>query len=151
MILFFTIDNILSNFKESINELEKMIDKGNEEKENIKLKIQKLFTKIRNALNKREDELFLEVDKIYEYINEKENIAKENQRLLKKSKTSLEKGKELENEWNNNAKLNLMINTSLIIEKSLNDMNIIKEKIENSNNKNEKEKDFFPNLDINKF
>ena len=35
--------NISSNFEETIKELKKVIDKANEEKENIKLNIKKLF------------------------------------------------------------------------------------------------------------
>ena len=34
----------------------------NEEKEELKLKIQKIFTKIRNVINEREEKLLIEVD-----------------------------------------------------------------------------------------
>ena len=44
----------------------------NENKEELKEKIQKLFTKLRNVINDREDELLLEVDKKFNelYFNE---------------------------------------------------------------------------------
>ena len=52
-------------FEYSINELEILYEKINEKKESLKLKICKIFTKIRNILNEREDEILLEVDNIY--------------------------------------------------------------------------------------
>ena len=50
----------------------------------MKLEIQKVFTKIRSALNEREDYLILEVDKQYENAFFNEDIIKE----LKKVKNS---------------------------------------------------------------
>ena len=65
----------------------------NENKENLKLKIQKIFTKIRNSLNEREDKLQLEIDEKFnrDYFNE--NIMIESKKLPNKIKMSLEKGK----------------------------------------------------------
>ena len=54
------LSNILEN---SINELKQFVININEKKEELKFKIQKIFTQIRNSLNNREDELLLEVDK----------------------------------------------------------------------------------------
>ena len=48
--------------------MENISNKINEEKERIKIKIQKIFTEIRNAINLREDELFEEIDKIFDEI-----------------------------------------------------------------------------------
>ena len=59
------LENFQNIIDQSINELKKIVEKINENKENIKLKIQKIFTKIRTSLNDREDELLLEVDKQY--------------------------------------------------------------------------------------
>ena len=140
------LDNILKNCFHYLNEI---IDKSNEEKEKIKLKIQKLFTKIRNEINKREDELFLEVDKFYE-INDKINY-KENISLFTKSKALLEAGKKLENEWNNDKKLIYLINNSIQIEKTIKDTNIILEKINKVKDENKREFDFLANIDINQF
>ena len=61
----------------SINELKKIYEKINENKEEIKLKIQKTFTKLRNILNNREDELLLEVDNKFNNLFYKEDIIKE--------------------------------------------------------------------------
>ena len=40
------LDNLSNNLDESINELKKIFEKINEEKENMKIKIQKIFTKL---------------------------------------------------------------------------------------------------------
>ena len=52
------LENMSNNLKDKINELKNIFEKINENKENLKLKIQKIFTKIRNELNNREDELY---------------------------------------------------------------------------------------------
>ena len=64
--------------------------------------VQKTFTKLRNALNDREDKLLLEIDKKYNELFQNEEIIKESEKLPNKIKISLEKGKEIENNWNIN-------------------------------------------------
>jgi hypothetical protein len=56
------LEDLSNKFEQSINELKILFDKINENKETLKLKIQSIFTKIRNVLNEREDEILLEVD-----------------------------------------------------------------------------------------
>ena len=70
-----------------------MYEKIDKSKEELKRNIQKIFTKLRNALNDREDELLLEVDNKYNELNLNENIIKECDKLPNKIKISLEKGK----------------------------------------------------------
>ena len=143
------LEKNLSYFKDSLIELNKIIDKKNEEKEMIKIKIQRLFTKIRNELNKREDELYLQVDKNYEVY---ENINyKERAKLYKIAIKNLEKGKETENNWNNDKKLNFLINNCINIEKNIKDIHIIQEKINKLMEESEKEKDFYQNKDFEEF
>ena len=90
------------------------------------MKIQKIFTIIRNALNDREDELLLEIDKKYDNMYFNEDIIKQTEKLPNKIKNSLEKGKIIENEWNeNNNKLNSLIHDCINIENNINDINII--------------------------
>lgn len=72
------------------------------DKEAIKLDIQKTFTKIRSILNDREDQLLSEVDQKYDELFFSEDIVKESEKLPKKIEISLEKGKSIANEWNNN-------------------------------------------------
>ena len=59
------LENLSKSLEDLVKELKTMFEKINEDKEELKLKIQKIFTKIRNVLNEREDELLLEVDAKY--------------------------------------------------------------------------------------
>ena len=56
------LEELSKNFENSINELKLSIIKINDNKESIKKDIQKLFTKIRNEINNREDKLLEEVE-----------------------------------------------------------------------------------------
>ena len=67
-----------------------------------------MFTNIRNELNNREDELLLEVDKKFENNYFKEELIKESEKLPNKIKIALEKGKNIDKEYDKN-KLNLLI------------------------------------------
>ena len=145
------LEDLYNNLEQSINELKQIFENFNESKENLKLNIQKIFTKIRNTLNDREDELLLEVDKQYDNIYCNEEIIKEYEKLPNKTKIYIEKGKKIEKEWDKN-KLNSLINDCINIEKNIDEINKIKEKIKKCNsNKNIKIK-FNQNKDeINKF
>ena len=57
------------------------------------MEVQKVFTKLRNSLNDREDELLSDVDKNFGELFLNENIIKESEKLPNKIKVSLEKGK----------------------------------------------------------
>ena len=116
------------------------------------MKIQKIFTKIRNALNDREDQLLIEVDNKFEELYFNDELIKKSEKLPKKVKLSLENGKLTENEWKeDNNNLNYFINDCLNIENNLVEINNVKEKINKFNSIKEEIK-FFPeeekNLDI---
>ena len=68
------INNLSKTLYKSINELKIIFEKIKENKEELKLNIQKIFTKIRNELNNREDQLLLEVDEKYDDLFLKEEI-----------------------------------------------------------------------------
>ena len=99
------------------------------DRDNLKLKVQSIFTMIRNTINDREDEILSEIDNTFKntYFNEK--FIKTKEKLQKQIKLSLEKGKLIdeEKEWDYN-KLNSYINDCINIEKNIN--------IVNNNNKN---------------
>ena len=111
------LENILNNYQELIKELKIKFEKINESKEKLKLKIQEIFTKIRNIINDREDKLILEVDSYFDN-RFNENIIKESIKLPKKIKESIEKGKLINNEWKNK-KLNISINDYIKLENNI--------------------------------
>ena len=126
------LEDISINLEQKINELKLIYEKIEKSKEELKTNIQKAFTKLRSALNDREDELLQEVDNKYElYYNE--NIIKDCDKLPNKIKISLQIGKEIENNWNNN-QLNLLINNCINIENNIKNIKILNESIEKTNN-----------------
>ena len=114
----------------------------NEKKEKLKLDIQKIFTKLRSILNDREDKLLLDIDKKYEELYFNENIIKESEKLPNKIKESIDKGKLINNNWNNN-KLNSSINDCLNIENNICFINTINNNIKKCNSQ-KSEINFYP-------
>jgi len=122
------LEELSSKFNESFNEIKKIYDEINENKEKLKLKIQKIFTNIRNILNNREDELLDNINKEFENIYFKENIIKDIEKLPNKIKSSLEKCKNIDEMENNIYKL---IKESAEIENNINIINNINTNITN--------------------
>ena len=60
------LEEASKTIENSINKLKEIVRTVNESKEELKKKISIIFTKIRTVLNDREDELYLEVDNIYD-------------------------------------------------------------------------------------
>ena len=118
------------------NDIKILFEKISNNKESLKTNIQKIFTKIRNELEQREDELLLEVDKKFNDTFLKEEIMKESEKFPKKITNLLEKSKKLEKSWNNN-NLNSLINDCIYIENNLENIIKINEILQNFNlNKN---------------
>ena len=132
------LEELSKSLENSINELKKIIEKKNEEKEKLKLEVQNIFTKIRNALNEKEDDLLIQIDKEYGDLFINDNLVKESEKYPDKVNNSLEKGKNIDNEWNNN-KLSLMINDCINIENNINDINKINENIKKCYSNDKKE------------
>ena len=141
------------SIEQSMNDTKKIIDLLKYNKESLKTKIQKIFTKIRNEINKREDKLLLKVDQLYEQIFLKKDKIKEIEKLPERIKISLEKGKLTEEKWGEkNSKLNSLINNCIFIENNIKDIGILNEGIEKYNNNKKKKIDFNPdNYGIMKF
>ena len=119
-----------------------MFEKINKNKEELKKKILKVFTEIRTALNDKEDELLLKIDNYYENNYFNENTIKQYEKLPNKVNVSLEKGKLIEKEWNEE-KIISIINDCINIENSIQDINSINEKIKNWKNEGIKNNYFF--------
>ena len=123
------LEDLSKNLSDSIKELKTILDKIEERKEELKLKIQNIFTKLRTALNEREDELLLEVDNKYNDIFGKEDIIKESEKLPNKIKLSLEKGKLIDKDLNDNNKLSSIINNCINIEDNIKIISLINDNI----------------------
>jgi len=96
------LKDIENKFNENMKELKEFFKQIEKDKENLKISIQNIFTKIRNALNEREIQLLLEIDNIYnnKYFNE--DIIKKGEKLPKQIKLSLNQGQLIDKEWDNN-------------------------------------------------
>ena len=129
------LENLSINLEESINKLKKIFEKINVIKEDLKTKVQKVFTNLRNAINDREDKLLLDIDNKFDSLYLSEEIIKKAEKLPPKIKTSLEKGKLISIKWKDN-KLNSLINDCLNIEKNIEDIKNINERINKYNSFN---------------
>jgi hypothetical protein len=87
-----------------------------------------LFTKLRNALNNREDKIMLDIENKFDELFFNEDIIKQSEKLPNKIKKSLELGKITDEQWNEK-QLNHLINDCLNIENNIIEINILNEKI----------------------
>ena len=117
----------------------------------MKIKVQKIFTNLRNVLNNREDELLNEIDEKFNNLYGNEDIIRKGEKFPEKIKKSIEKGKSIENEFNNN-KLISVINDCISIENNINDISKINETIDKCKNNNKiKIKLYLNDEEINNF
>ena len=129
------LEEISKNIFESINKLKEIYQKINESKEEMKLKISATFTKIRNMINEREDQLLKELDNIYDNSYFKEDVIKKGEKLPNQIKALLEKGKLLNNEWNEENELIEKINKCINIENNIKIISEINDDINKYNSK----------------
>jgi hypothetical protein len=130
------LEGLENKFNESMKELKEIIQKVEKDKEELKLEVQKIFTKIRNAINDREDELLIKIDHLFNDIFVNDDIINNGEKLPKKIKLSLEKGKAINKDWDNN-NLNLYIYNCINIENNFKIVNDINDNINKCKN-NEK-------------
>ena len=131
-----TLEKLSKTIENSINEFKQIMEKINKNKEELKMEIIKKFTEMRNAINEREDKLLSEIDNRFN-----DSIFKEDNDFIKKSekfpnilKNSLDRGKKLNDEWdNNNEKLNSKINECIKIENSIKTIKELDESIKKYN------------------
>ena len=122
-----------NKIEDSINKLKEIFQKINEDKEKLKMDITKIFTKIRNTINEREDEILSEIDNKFDNLFLTEKLINQSEKLPDKIKKSLEKGILINNGWNESNKLNYKIQNCLDIENNISNINEINQKIENCN------------------
>ena len=141
-----TLEDLLKTLENYSNEIKIIYEKLNKDKEELKINIQKVFTKIRNALNDREDILLSEVDQKYNEIFMNEDTIKQSENLPGRARISLEKGKEIvdEKKWDNENIINSLINDCINIENEINEINKINTTIQKLNNYDKTEITFSP-------
>ena len=127
-----TLESLSNNLQQIIDEFKKTYEEINEKKEEIKIKIQKVFTNIRNEINKKEDELLLGVDKKFDVFSIKKDYIINFDNMPNKVKSSLDSGKMLEKSWNEK-KLNETLYNCLNIENNIKSINELNEKVKNNN------------------
>ena len=133
------LGNLSKNLDDIINKIKIISENLNQKKEELKLEMLNIFTKIRNILNERENELLLEIDKKFELFNFNDSIIKESEKLPKKVKSLLDIGKKVENELknNNNININSIIINSINMENAIKQIKRLNESIKNFEDKNE--------------
>ena len=124
------LEDLSNKLEESIKNLKNAFDNINERKEKIKIKFMEIFTKLRNALNQREDEILEDIDSEFSINFFGEDLVESAVKLPKKIKANLIKGNKIDNEGNDNNILNININDCIKIENNIKDIDIINQKIE---------------------
>ena len=144
-----SLEDISINLEQKAEDLKAIYEKIDKSKEELKTNIQKIFTKLRTALNDREDRLLQEVDNKFNELYFNEDIIKDCDKLPNKIKISIERGKEIENNWNKD-KLNLLINNCINIENNIQNIKLLNENIGKINNSKIDIKFYPPEEGINK-
>ena len=125
-----SLEELNTNIKSQIEELNKIYDKIVEDKEAVKLKIQKIYTQLRNMINEQEDKLLFEIDRKFKKIYFKEKFVKQCAELPKKIKNTLIEGNAINKEWDEK-KLNYLINGCINIENNIETINQMNKAINN--------------------
>ena len=125
------LKNNRTTFDSLINKLKQAYKEISDKKEKLKIRIQKFFTKIRNEINKREDQLLLIVEQVYENYFFNKNFSKDIDKIENKLNLSINKGMLVSNEYNND-EINFisLINDCILIEDCIKEINYLKENYE---------------------
>ena len=145
------LEDFSKTIDDSLNKLKELIKNIDENKDELKKKISEVFTKIRSALNEREDELFLKVDNLLENNFIKEYQIKKLEKEPNRIKLYLEKGKIINEDWNDNNKLIGNIYNCVNIENDIKNIMEIKESIKKYNTEEMIIKFNIDENDLNKF
>ena len=126
---YIKLEEIANNLEQTTNQLKLLSEQINKEKEEIILEIQKYFTKLRSALNEREDKLIEEVELKFKNAFFDDNIVNECDKLPNNIKKCLDNGKEIKDKWNKENELSYVINCCIEFENNINKIDEINQKI----------------------
>ena len=143
------LEDLSKDLTNSIEEIKKLFEKINENKEKLKIYIQNIFTQLRNKLNKREDELLARVDKVFNRLFFKDAFIKNLENFPKKVNKHLEQGKKINKEWNKD-KLSILLNNCVNIENNIKIIKSMNKKIKKYKYKNINVKFSQNDIDLNK-
>ena len=143
------LEEFSKTVEDSINKIKEILKKVNESKDELKKKISTIFTKIRSALNDREDELLIEIDNFYEKTFLKEDLIKKGEKAPNQIKLYLIKGNSINENWNNDNKLINNINDCINIENNIKNIKEINEAIKRYKTQNVNIKFLTEEQDIN--
>ena len=127
------LEEFSKTIEDSINKLKEILKTVNDKKDELKKKISTIFTKIRSALNEREDKLLEEVDNFYEKTFLKEDIIKKGEKCPNQIEKYLIRGKALNESWNDDNKLISNINDCINIENNIKNIKEINKAIKKFN------------------
>ena len=113
------LEDLSLNFKQDMDKLKQIYESIFKKKEEIKLDILKIFTKIRNEVNDREDKIMNELDKIFNNIYFDESLIRKSEKITNQIKLNLEESKTIDNDWEDINKHLLLINNCISIEKNI--------------------------------
>ena len=127
-----SLDFLFKSSEDISNKFQKVVDEINEKKEEVKLQIQKIFTKLRNTINDREDQIILEVDQTFDDLYLNKDIISENRKFSNKIKKNLEKAQLIDSNWEKNS-IDMSINECLTLDNNIKEINTIKNKLSKFN------------------
>ena len=119
------VQNLLNDLESIINEMKILLANINNNKEELKSYVQKIFTKFRNAINERENDMLSAIDKKFEDILSKEETVNKSIGLPNQVKINFEKSQSLDQYWNDNSKLSSLIYHCIKIEKDVKNINFL--------------------------
>lgn len=127
------MERLSTNLEPSIKELKAFLEEINKSKEILKREVHNIFTKIRTELNNREDKLLLDIDEKFEKLFFNEGFVKKCEKIPNLVKISLDNGKINEQDWQDENKLNKIINNCIKIENTIKNINTFYDKIKEYN------------------
>ena len=139
-----SLETLSNELEKSIEQLKNLFQNIKDNKEELILKTQKIFTNIRNKLNEREDQILQEIDDQFTSLYCDEKTIKEFENLPHIIKKSLEKGKKIDNNWENNDNINSLINDCVNIENNIASINTINKNIKRFKTNTSIKIKFFP-------
>ena len=131
------LENLEKNFEKKYEEIKDIYNTILQAKKEVENYIKKIFSEIKENVNKREQELINEVNNQFNYLYCNEENFKKSENLNNKINTYLNKAKKLNKKFNNNSRNDFINNNNLIyfinecidIEKNINQINIINENL----------------------